>query len=86
MLKKRYGEIIESISSYNAYCIIDKMITTHMNSHCGHVPMVVGFLTTYAISAYHHECCELTIVCGGIHMLKKRYGEIININVKTNER
>jgi hypothetical protein len=21
---------------------------------CGHDPMVVGFITTYAISAYHH--------------------------------
>jgi hypothetical protein len=25
---------------------------------CGHDRMVVGFTTTYAISAYHHWCCE----------------------------
>ena len=28
-----------------------------MRGHCGHDQMVVGFTTTYAISAYHH-CCE----------------------------
>jgi hypothetical protein len=26
--------------------------------HCGRDRMVVGFTTTYAISAYHHWCCE----------------------------
>jgi hypothetical protein len=26
--------------------------------HCGRDHMVVGFTTTYAISAYHHYCCE----------------------------
>jgi hypothetical protein len=25
---------------------------------CGYYCMVVGFITTYAISAYHHLCCE----------------------------
>jgi len=25
-----------------------------MRGHCGHDRMVVGFTTTYAISAYHH--------------------------------
>jgi hypothetical protein len=25
---------------------------------CGHDRMIVGFTTTYAISAYHHWCCE----------------------------
>jgi hypothetical protein len=28
-----------------------------MGGRCGHDQMVVGFTTTYAISAYHH-CCE----------------------------
>ena len=26
--------------------------------HCGHDCLVVGFITTYAISAYHHWSCE----------------------------
>jgi len=26
--------------------------------HLGHDCMVVGFKTTYEISAYHHWCCE----------------------------
>ena len=26
--------------------------------HCGHDCLVVGFISTYAISAYHHYCCE----------------------------
>ena len=25
---------------------------------CGRDHMVIGFTTTYAISAYHHWCCE----------------------------
>ena len=25
---------------------------------CGRDHMIVGFTTTYAISAYHHQCCE----------------------------
>jgi len=32
-----------------------------MESHRGHDHMVVGFTTTYAISAYHHECCKKNI-------------------------
>ena len=27
-------------------------------SRCGRNRMVVGFTTTYAISTYHHKCCE----------------------------
>jgi len=26
--------------------------------HRGRDHMIVGFTTTYAISAYHHQCCE----------------------------
>ena len=26
--------------------------------HCDHDRMEVGFITTYAISAYHPDCCE----------------------------
>ena len=31
---------------------------------CGHNCMVVGFITTYAISAYHHKRCELPVRLG----------------------
>ena len=31
---------------------------SHLPGRCGHDRMVVGFITTYAISAYRHECCE----------------------------
>jgi hypothetical protein len=29
-----------------------------LRGHRGRDRMVVGFTTTYAISAYHHSCCE----------------------------
>ena len=36
---------------------------------CGHDSVVVGYTTTYAISAYHHLCCEL----------ESRSGQVYNI-------
>ena len=30
----------------------------HARGRRGRDRMVVGFITTYAISAYHHRCCE----------------------------
>ena len=37
-----------------------KLFQSYKNQrgHCGHDCMVVGFTTTYAISAYHHYSCE----------------------------
>jgi len=37
------------------------LYTTHVykGGRHGRDRMVVGFATTYAISAYHHWCCEL---------------------------
>jgi hypothetical protein len=32
--------------------------------------MVVGFTTTYAISAYHHECCELESHSGEVYSIQ----------------
>jgi len=32
----------------------DNLISVQFWGHHGHVHMVVGFLTTYAISTYHH--------------------------------
>ena len=34
------------------------VMSTKVRDHCGPARMVVGFTTTYAISAYHHWCCE----------------------------
>ena len=33
-------------------------ITQDLRGRRGHDRMVVGFTTTYAISTYHHRCCE----------------------------
>ena len=33
-------------------------ISSGLGGHCGPDHMVVGFMTTYAISAYHHFRCE----------------------------
>jgi uncharacterized membrane protein YcgQ (UPF0703/DUF1980 family) len=33
-------------------------VSINIRGHRGHDHMVVGFTTTYAISAYHHWCCE----------------------------
>jgi hypothetical protein len=30
----------------------------YLRGHCGRARMVVGFTTTYAISAFHHQYCE----------------------------
>ena len=30
----------------------------HLRARHGHDRMGVGFVATYAISAYHHRCCE----------------------------
>jgi hypothetical protein len=39
--------------------LVINMINTKLNRGCGgRDHMVVGFTTTYAISAYHHWCCE----------------------------
>ena len=34
------------------------MILLSFGDRRGRDRMVVGFITTYAISAYHHRCCE----------------------------
>jgi hypothetical protein len=39
--------------------------------HCGHDRMVVGFTTTYAISAYHHWCFEFESRSGVQHYVIK---------------
>jgi len=38
--------------------------------HCGRDRMVVGFTTTYEISAYHHWCCELESHSGEVYSIQ----------------
>jgi hypothetical protein len=39
-------------------------------SRRGHVHMVVGFTTTYAINAYHHKCCEFESHSGEVYSVQ----------------
>jgi len=36
----------------------------------GHDRMVVGYVTTYAISAYHHRCCEFEPRSGEVYSIQ----------------
>ena len=36
----------------------------------GHDHSVVGFITTYAISAYHHQRCECKSVSGEVYSIQ----------------
>jgi hypothetical protein len=47
-----------TLSYSNTYSIVSHLYT-HYGGCCGRDPMVVGFSTTCAISAYHHQSCEL---------------------------
>ena len=38
--------------------------------HCGLDRMVVGFITTYAINAYHHLHCEFEPLSGKVHLIQ----------------
>jgi len=40
------------------FSFIIEIVTDKYWGRCGRNRMVVGFTTTYAISAYHHESCE----------------------------
>jgi hypothetical protein len=40
------------------------MLEMKIRDHRDHDRMVVGFTTTYAISAYHHWCCEFESLLG----------------------
>ena len=52
------------IMKYNVYKISFKLLLTSNTHHVGTMgrrgrdSMVAGFTTTYAISSYHHICCE----------------------------
>ena len=55
-----YIIIVFVFCSINWYC----------RDRCGRDRMVVGFTTTYVISAYHHECCELESHSGEVYSIQ----------------
>jgi len=42
----------------------------HSGEGCGRDRIVVGFITTYAISAYHHLLCELESRPGEVYSIQ----------------
>ena len=55
-----YGECFKIHSSFGLRPIADR-------GRRGCDRVVVGFTTTYAISAYHNWCCESTLDQGEVH-------------------
>ena len=49
---------VQTISMIHFYTIVLTGFTRWLRGHCGRDCMVFVFTTTYAISAYHHWCCE----------------------------
>jgi len=46
------------MSGVHFLIVMTQIAVTYPWSRRGRNCMVVGFTTTYAISAYHHQCCE----------------------------
>ena len=55
--KQKYLHVPFSVHTLNIHCVLSKGCR-------GHDHMVGGFTTTYAISAYHHWCCEFESLSG----------------------
>ena len=60
------------------FCLYDCNI---VGGCCGHDRNVVGFTTTYAISAYHHWCCEFESRSGrGVqHFVIKFFSDLLQV-------
>jgi hypothetical protein len=41
-----------------------------MDRRRGRDHMIVGYITTYAISAYHHECCKFESHPGEVYLIQ----------------
>jgi len=57
-LIKHFQDIKNQLSIGLKYCLLPKGYTPMNRCRRGRDRMVVGFTTTYAISAYHNWCCE----------------------------
>jgi hypothetical protein len=57
-LIKQFQDIKNQLSIDLKYCLLPKGYTPMNRCSRGRDRMVVGFTTTYVISAYHNWCCE----------------------------
>jgi hypothetical protein len=64
---------------YSFSVSILRIMSNFIMGHRGHDRMVVGFTITYAISAYHHKCCdfEYQIQC----YTKRWWFSITNVSI-----
>jgi hypothetical protein len=65
--------------------VTNKLMSTKVRDRRGPDHMVVGFTTTYAISAYHHWCCEFETWSGrGVqHYVIKFVSDCVEIVCKS---
>ena len=51
---------------------------SHNRGRRGHCRMVVGFITTYAMRIYHHQCCEFESSSGEVYSIKHYVIEFVS--------
>ena len=56
IIRKGYDNIVSYATTCDSQCTITRRY--HVVGRRGRDRMAVGFTTSYAISAYHHWCCE----------------------------
>ena len=74
-IKKRYNKNLILIRLLSAQfhlliAVIKIQIPTILGGHHSHDHMVFGFPITCAISAYHHQCCELEARSGEVYLIQ----------------
>ena len=53
---------------------------TEKRGHRGRDHIVVGFTTTYAISAYHHKRCEFESRSGDVYSIQKFVSDLRHVS------
>ena len=59
-----FATTLSNQRSINQSCLVEYLVLSHSDS------MVVGFITTYAISAYHHYRCEFESRSGEVYSIQ----------------